>query len=110
MFRSWSTIGFALIFACPALAQTSPAGPSAANQPAAGAAQISLRQHIADDLEKAGFIDVTVFPASFIAQAQDKQGRSVMMLIGPDETVTVIGWGSMPGKTGTAGGITPPQK
>ena len=77
MFRRWSAIGFALVFALPALAQTSPAGPSTANQPAAEAAQISLRQHIVDDLEKAGFTDVTVVPASFIAQAQDKQGRAV---------------------------------
>ena len=102
------------IWFCPGL-RTTRLGPnqprwSVYSQPASWRGQISLRQHIVDDLEKAGFTDVTVFPASFIAQAQDKQGRAVMMMVGPDETVTVVGWGGMPGDTGTADGITPSKK
>ncbi len=42
------------------------------------------------DLEKAGYTDVKITPASFVAQAKDKQGHPVTMLISPDAVTTIF--------------------
>jgi hypothetical protein len=43
-----------------------------------------LPDKIKDKLTAEGFSDVTVVPGSFIVSGKDKDGKSVMMLIGPN--------------------------
>ncbi|MGD0723407.1 MAG: hypothetical protein ABR970_20440 [Roseiarcus sp.] len=54
----------------------------------------SLRQHVQDNLAKAGFTDIKVMPESFLVRAKDQQGNPVMMVINPDsftEVTTIAG-------------------
>ena len=48
-----------------------------------------VMQQIQDDLTSKGFKDVRVVPGSFIVSGTDKDGKKVMMLIGPD-SLTVL--------------------
>ncbi len=88
-------LGVSLCLALPAAAaQTSQTPSSSTNsemqgQPAPGMSSSSVRQHLMQDLEKAGYTNVKITPASFVAQAKNKQGEPVTMLISPD-SVTMI--------------------
>jgi hypothetical protein len=57
----------------------------------------SLRQHVATDMQKAGFTDVHVRPDSFLVHAKNKDGVPVTILIDPDSMTEVVG------ANGTAG-------
>lgn len=89
--------GLALALALPAAAQsTQPNGSSSNASSSSGQqsgmsnqANMNIRQHVAQDLQQAGFTDVQVMPESFLVRAKDKQGRPVMMVINPD-SITAI--------------------
>jgi len=49
----------------------------------------SLRQQLMNQLQKAGYTQVTVTPSSFYVQAKDKKGDPVAMVIGPDSFAEV---------------------
>jgi len=49
----------------------------------------SLRQHLQENLSKAGFTDIKIMPSSFYVQAKDKKGDPVAMVIGPDSFAEV---------------------
>ena len=83
--------GLAVCLSLPAMAQTSPSGNNATNgHAAAGMNGPSIRQHIQQDLEKAGYTNIKIMPASFVAEAKDKQGDPVTLLITPDSVTTVV--------------------
>jgi len=44
----------------------------------------TLMQKIRDELAAEGYKDVTVVPSAFIVSGRDKEGKPVMMLIGPN--------------------------
>jgi hypothetical protein len=132
MFLKVATIaGVALCLALPAVAQTSTqqtstqptstqAPPSQAaspdtqsmmGQPVQGMSGSSIRQHISMDLKKAGFSDVKIMPASFVATAKNKKGDDVTMLITPDSVTTITdvpasGQSASNGKMTTGGTAT----
>ena len=54
----------------------------------------SLRQEVRDNLQRAGFKDISVKADSFVVQAKDKEGRDVTMLLGPESFTEVMAWGS----------------
>jgi hypothetical protein len=86
--------GLAVCLSLPAMAQTSQSESSSNNamnnHAAAGMNGPSIRQHIQQDLEKAGYTNIKVMPASFVAEAKDKQGDPVTLLITPDSITTVV--------------------
>ena len=87
--------GLALCLALPAVAAETSQSSSSGNtaemgQPVRGMNTVSVRQHIVQDLEKAGYTNINVVPASFVAQAKDKEGQPVTMLISPDSITTII--------------------
>lgn len=110
--KTLAATGLALALALPAAAQQSPQSQSSSSSPSSssnsgqqrpgtgGASNMSLRQHIKQDLEKAGFKDVQVMPTSFAARATDQQGRPVVTLIDPDSVMTITAVGS-PGQSGS---------
>ena len=57
--------------------------------PTPGMSSSSIRNHLMQDLKKAGYTDVKIVPASFVAEAKDKQGHPVTMLISPDSFTTI---------------------
>ena len=85
--------GLALALALPAAAQSTQ---SQSNNSSSSGQQSStnVRQHVAQDLEKAGFTNVQVMPEPFLVRAKDKQGRPVMMVINPDSITAVTEVGS----------------
>lgn len=95
LYRILTVAGLALTLALPAAAQqtaqsTQSSSPSAGQgQQQPGAHTMNIRQTITQDLEKAGYTNVKVAPASFVAEAKDKQGRPVMMVINPDSVTSV---------------------
>ena len=84
-----STAAFAQTNATPAPASTTPAKTAQENMKAP-----SLRQEVRDNLQKAGFKDISVKANSFVVQAKDKEGRDVTMLLGPNSFTEVMAWGS----------------
>jgi hypothetical protein len=50
---------------------------------------MSIRQDIVQNLKKAGYKNIQIAPASFIAHATDQHGDPVVMAISPD-SVTMI--------------------
>ncbi len=114
-FKIMIAAGLAAAFALPAAAQQStPSGSSSSsstsgqqhsgNGPANSQAQITMQQHVKNDLEQAGFKNVQVMPESFLVRATDKEGRPVMMVINPDSITTVTGMSSTPGSSASASG------
>lgn len=109
--KTLAATGLALAFALPAAAQQS-TPPQSPSSPATSSGQqqsgmtgpsgTSIRQHIKQGLEKDGFTNVQVMPAAFLAQAKDKQGHPVLMMINPD-SVSVITDLSAPVQSGTGG-------
>jgi hypothetical protein len=95
MFRKVMTLaGVALCLSLPAMAQqttqsSSTDSTSTIGSPVPGMSTSSIRNHLMQDLEKAGYTDVNIVPASFVAQAKDKQGHPVTMLISPDSFTTI---------------------
>lgn len=84
------TFVLAAVLAGPALAQssTSPAQPhNQATNPSSNMQQSGDRlvtvQKLTQDLQKAGFTDVSVVAESFVVQAKSKDGDPVLMTIGP---------------------------
>ena len=53
------------------------------------AAPGSMRSHMRDSLEKAGFTDIKVVPSSFVISAKDKDGNPVVMSVTPDSFTEV---------------------
>jgi hypothetical protein len=95
MFRKVATLaGVALCLSLPAVAQQTTQSSSSDTTPAIGTptpgmSASSIRHHLMQDLEKAGYTDVKIVPASFVAEAKDKQGHPVTMLINPDSVTTI---------------------
>jgi hypothetical protein len=95
MFQKVTTLaGLALCLSLPALAQQTTQASlsnstSTMGTPTQGMNSASIRNHLMQDLEKAGYTDVKIVPASFVAQAKDKQGHPVTMLISPDSITTI---------------------
>lgn len=96
MFRKIMTLaGVALCLSLPAMAQqtsqasSSSDSTSAIGTPTPGMSASSIRSHLMQDLKKAGYTDVQIVPASFVAEAKDKQGHPVTMLISPDSFTTI---------------------
>ena len=101
MFQKVATLaGLAVCLSLPAMAQSNQS-PSSSNigensHSASGMNGPSIRQHIQQDLQKAGYTNINVMPASFVAEAKDKKGDPVTLLITPDSVTTVI---EEPGKS-----------
>jgi len=49
----------------------------------------TLPQEIRSKLQKDGYTDVKVVPSSFMVQAKDSDGDSVLMMIGPHSTTII---------------------
>ena len=64
--------------------QTTMSGQVMQNGAQAGTGAMNIRQGIQNNLQQAGYTDVTVTPSSFFVHAKDKQGHPVAMVIGPD--------------------------
>lgn len=56
---------------------------------ASGMNNAPIREQVKDNLQKAGFQDVTVTPASFMVHAKNKNGQPVAMVVTPD-SVTMV--------------------
>jgi len=95
-----------------AMAQTStPPANAAATAPSANStagAPASIRGHMRDSLQKAGFSDVRVMPSSFVVRAKDQDGNPVIMSISPDSFTEVSEQGSA-GAQGTLGSAAAPS-
>ena len=96
------------------VAQTSSAGTgSQANPASAPSSQPNSQakpdnpvtaQKLKQDLEKAGFADVSVVAGSFVVQAKTKDGDPVLMTIGPRGLAVFQVNASTPGTTGSTSG------
>lgn len=89
-----TSAGVALCLSLPAMAQqtsqsSSSDSTSTIGTPAPGMSASSIRNHLMQDLKKAGYTDVKIVPASFVAEAKDKQGHPVTMMISPDSFTTI---------------------
>ena len=77
-----------------AFAQTAtpPASPPAQVQQTASASsgKVNLRQRMTQDLQKAGFTDVSVVPDSFLVQAKDRDGNPVTMFVTPTSMTALV--------------------
>jgi hypothetical protein len=81
-------------------ATASPAAPAAQtdnNQSSATAG--TLRGHVRDMLQSAGFSDIRMMPSSFMIRAKDQDGNPVVMSVSPDSVTEV----SELGTSGTNG-------
>ena len=75
-----------------ALAVTAIASAAAwAQSPQAPVDAQNLPQKIHDDLVSKGFTDVQVVPQSFLVSAKDKNGKTMVMLIGPNSMTVLSG-------------------
>jgi hypothetical protein len=80
----------ALSAAGPAFAANStPATTPAANSQMQTMNAGNLREHLQDQLTKAGYTSIKIMPSSFYVQAKDKKGDPVAMVIGPDSFTEV---------------------
>ncbi len=91
-------IGFLLVASSVAFAQNAPTAagntatavvppPSSPAAAKAGGAQVdgaSLQQTLADNLKKAGYTDVEIWPDAFIVEAKNKAGAPTMMFLTPE--------------------------
>lgn len=79
---------------------------SQAAQNGGQAGTMTIRQGIQNNLQQAGYTDVTVMPSSFLVHAKDKQGHAVAMVIGPDTftEVTELPTGNGASQAGSAAG------
>lgn len=89
----------ASITAFPALAaneSTSSTPPNAAQ----------IEQDLHQDLSKAGFTDIHIFPGSFMVHAKDSKGHPTEMMVSPNSVteITAMGGPNSAGKTGSPGG------
>ena len=92
--------------------QTTMNGQVMQNSGQAGSGAMNIRQGIQNQLQQAGYTDVSVTPSSFFIHAKDKQGHPVAMVIGPDTftEVTELPAGnsaSSGGSTAKSGGTAP---
>lgn len=95
------SVGFALVLALPAFAQTnngnqnsSPATGSISPQDQNQSAQdqnesANIRQQVQQNLSKAGYTDIKIMPESFLVRAKDPSGNQIMMVINPDSIAAV---------------------
>lgn len=100
--------GVALCLSLPAVAQQTDQSPSTDSASTIGAPMpgmnaSSIRNHLMQDLKKAGYTNVKIVPASFVAEAKDKQGHPVTMLIGPDSFTTIT---EVPQSQSNAGSVS----
>jgi hypothetical protein len=73
----------------------SPAPPTASTAPTSRAASVQpssadLQQQMKQDLQKAGFTDVSVLPNSFLVRAKDRSGDPVTMIVGPNSMTAIV--------------------
>ena len=99
------TAGAALLLcqsAAIAQTKTTPSANDSTAAPAANAttnAPTSLRSHLGDSLQKAGFSDIKVVPSSFVISAKDKDGNPVFMTVTPDSFTEVSELGGKSSKS-----------
>jgi hypothetical protein len=120
-YKTATLAGVAVCLSLPVVAQqtTQPLPPSSTSatqgQPTTGMNASSIRQHI----EEAGYTNVKIVPASFVAQAKNKQGHPVTMLITPDAITTITdesvsstsgGNGPTPGSSANQSTTSTPNK
>ena len=91
-----TTAGVLLTSAAMAQMSVSPVtGPEPQPQTQGAAAPAgNIRQTLRNDLEKAGFTDVTMMPGSFLVQAKNKAGEPVMMMIKPNSVAEIVDLGA----------------
>lgn len=82
--------GLAVCLSLPAMAQTSQSESSSNNGMNNHSAASMNGPSIRQDLQQAGYTNIKVMPASFVAEAKDKQGEPVTLLITPDSITTVV--------------------
>jgi hypothetical protein len=94
-----------LLVAPVAFAQSTPPAaqpPAAANahaeQTSSAGQHGDLQQQMKQDLQKAGFTDVSVLPNSFLVQAKDRSGDPVAMIVGPNSMTALV---AQPSSTAT---------
>jgi hypothetical protein len=49
-----------------------------------------LQKRVTQDLQKAGFTDVSVTPDSFLVRAKDRSGDPVAMIVGPNSMTAIV--------------------
>lgn len=75
---------------------------SSSSSSMSGTNNTPIREQVKDNLQKAGFQDVSVTPASFLVRAKDKSGRPVAMVMTPDSVMMVTEMPVAGGSDGTA--------
>ena len=114
-------IGFLLVASSVAFAQNAPTAagntatavvppPSSPAAAKAGGAQVdgaSLQQTLADNLKKAGYTDVKIWPDAFIVEAKNKSGAPTMMFLTPNSMTVFTAQDAHGQDTRTATGGAP---
>jgi hypothetical protein len=80
-----SPVAFAQTSPAPAVPPTPPSQTASARPGSA-----NLQRQVKQDLQKAGFTDVSVAPNSFLVQAKDRSGDPVTMIVGPNSMTAVV--------------------
>jgi hypothetical protein len=83
--------------------------PSQSQSPSTGQSQgqsnESVRAHIQQNLQAAGFTDIRIMHSSFLVRAKDRDGNPVMLVINPDSITAVEAGpqqgGNQPSATGS---------
>ncbi|MGR0187757.1 hypothetical protein [Azospirillum aestuarii] len=84
-------------------------GQQSGNQSGSGNQQASLRgqQQVRDDLTKAGFTNVQILDATYLAMGKTKNGDKITMMIDPTATVGSAGTSNSKPAGGQSGSSTP---
>ncbi len=75
------------LMALPALAQTNGSKSNSATNTPPSADQ--MEQNLKQDLSKAGYTDIKVFPGSFLVRAKDSKGDPMEMLVSPNSVTEI---------------------
>jgi hypothetical protein len=94
-----------------AFAQSSPP-PATAAAPTSQTASVrpgnaDLQQRLKQDLQQAGFTDVSVLPDSFLVQAKDRSGNPVTMIVGPNSMTAIVAQTTSGAGTASSASTTP---
>jgi hypothetical protein len=98
--KTLTAAGLSLCFILPAMAQPAKPSDSTAATTESQPTTLSIRQDIMQDLQKAGYKNIHLAPASFVAHATDQHGNPVVMAISPD-SVTMITAMNPPAQAGS---------
>ncbi len=82
--------------------QSATSTPPAQQTVDAGSGKAGLQKQVTQDLQKAGFTDVSVTPDSFLVRAKDRSGDPVAMIVGPNSMTAIVAQTS----SGTSSGGT----